>query len=258
MRFSVYSQVWNAKTYNIDYKAALINFMNFLEEDDEIVIAVNTSEDETLDNVVSFTASLPFKNIIVVPTDFSYTDIEFDGKIKNEALQKTTREIKIQMDIDERFDLNQKDIWRSMGKSLWMSKEYITGWLVNTIDVYETLKHAKIGDVIGQKFRMHIGGISRGVPNEAWLVGRTSFDTSVSDSTEPIDSKGNLINNFAFSSLGYTVHLGYLNYKYRAKLDEFWNPHWKLRSGNTKEEDLKTVESLQKIEICEHNLDFRI
>ena len=258
--FSVYTQFYNVEKFNIDFKSAITNFCEFLTKDDEVVITVNTSEDNTLNKIITFVASLPvrYPNVEIVPCDFSYNDIEFDGKVKNHALQATHNSIKIQMDGDERFDLNQKDQWRKAGKSLEMNKEYISGWMMNSLDLWGSLKHARKNQPIGVKFRMHIGGIQRGVQRTAWSEDGKSFDTSKSDSTEPIDKNGDLIQNFAHFPDLYTLHLGYVDYSYREEIDKFWNPHWTLRSGNEKKEDAVTKESLAKVEICEHNLHFKI
>ena len=43
--FSIYSSAFNLIKNNFDYKEAIDNFCNFAEE---VVIAVNTSEDDTL------------------------------------------------------------------------------------------------------------------------------------------------------------------------------------------------------------------
>jgi len=280
--FSVYTQAYNISKYNIDVKGALINFLKFLESDDEIVIAYNSIYEridcdpdyKVLNEQIKDAKSEiggDCANVKVVQSKFVYDDPEFDGKVKNAALQATTEKVKIQMDIDERFDIKQKDMWRKiLGPDLADPKRGgVFCYLIPTIDLWGDASKIRKNVNIGTKFRIHNGPCRRGVPNWAYNEDGT-INTEKSDTTEPIDKKGFLVdsNYLIPPSLltpetvdrlpFYTIHLGYLNFEYREKIDEFWNPHWALRNGNKKQDPKQTIEKLAGEEVIDHNLKFEL
>ena len=79
--FSIYSSAFNLIKNKFDYESAIENFCTFAEE---VVIAVNTSEDNTYETLLELSSK--YQNLKVIPTSFSYGDILFDGKIKNAPL----------------------------------------------------------------------------------------------------------------------------------------------------------------------------
>jgi len=271
---SVYTQVYNTEKYDIDYISPLKNYFDFLEDGDEIVIAINQSEDDTYhlvnDAVKRIKALKSDKkiNIVTIPTDFSYSDIEFDGKVKNEALQASRNPIKIQMDIDEYFDLNQVHTWRTIAEDMLVDK-FPNCYLIPSIDVWGEMSSIRKNVVVGRKFRMHQEGYKRGVPNFAWNDDKT-INTEMSDSTELVDENNNIVlsHNIVPDELLlaencyklpiYTIHTGYLNFKYREKINTFWNPHWEARCGGRKKDVPQTTEKLKQEETIEHKLKFKL
>ena len=82
---SIYTCGFNLINNQFDWKSALQNYLDFcLFDKDEVVIAINTSEDETLKEVTSFAKGTCIK---IVSTNFDYNDPLCVGKIKNEALK---------------------------------------------------------------------------------------------------------------------------------------------------------------------------
>ena len=110
---SIYSSAFNLIKNNFNYKVSLENFSTFA---DEVVIAINNSEDDTLEKLILY--SKQFNNVKIIPVDISYNDPLLDGKIKNIALQSTTEEIKINLDMDEYIPLWQKPIWYNLATQL--------------------------------------------------------------------------------------------------------------------------------------------
>lgn len=270
---SVYTQVYNAEKYNINYIQPIQNYLDFLDDNDEIVIAINQSEDDTYNLVNDAIKNIKARSskktkLITVPTDFSYSDIEFDGKVKNEALQISINPIKIQMDIDEYFDLNQRDKWRMVANIL-NEEDNPDCYLIPSIDLWGSLDKIRKNVIIGRKFRIHKSGFFRGVANFARREDGT-IDTSMSDSTELIDQNGSipvcqnlcpeqyLAPEMSKYLQFFTLHMGYVSYSYRENIDNFWRPHWQLRCGGRKKDEPQTVEKLSKEETIEHEFDFKL
>ena len=238
------------------------NINNFAQFADEVVIAVNTSEDDTLEGLKTIAAK--YDNVKVISTDISYDSIELDGKIKDAALQATTGDIKIQMDLDEYIPLSQKPKWESRAKSL-LDLPY-DGYMIATIDLWGDKDKIRADKNVGQKFRMHKAGLKRGI----WHVARRGdkIDTSMSDTCELLKADGELAqcisihdqNHFMpilVSQLNnsiFTIHEGYLDFEKKAELGRnFWKERWEMYSGE--EENVPTrAEQLVNIPTIAHNL----
>jgi len=237
--FSIYSSAFNLTKGGFNY-AAVKQFSDFVGEDGEVVIAVNTSEDDTADRLWKESESL--KNIRLIFTDFSYEDPDLDGKIKNAALQETTNDFKIGLDLDEYIPLWQLPIWQSMAASLQWSA--LDGFFIPTVDLHGS--EDKIS-TIKAKWYLHKAGLFRGTVNFAKNPDGT-HDISKSDSCELIDKDGNLANaefimprhnsfdeSLALLESGnvpFVVHTGYLDLQRRIKLNkEFWEKQWSVEGG---------------------------
>lgn len=247
-----------------NYKSAIQNFCEFA---DEVVCATIPCKDGTREALAEMESQ--YENFKVVETDISLSDNRFDGKLKTAALQATTNPIKIIADGDERFLLPQKEIWEKNFELLMeLRKDGVDGLLIPVVDLWGDKDHIRVDKPIGQKFRIHLDTVkSRGVIPQAELGGGL-FDTSMSDSTEPINEMGHLARFvsvvegnvmhplFARGLIGqpYVIHLGYLDLKHRAeKISQFWKPHWEARSG--KEEDVEMeVEILKQYPTIKHGL----
>lgn len=270
---SVYTQVYNAEKYNINFVQPLQNYLDFLDDNDEIVIAVNQSEDNTfalVNNAIKAIKDNTSKKtkIFAIHTDFSYSDIELDGKVKNAALQASTCPIKIQMDIDELFDLNQIERWR-MASNFMHEEKTPDCYLIPSIDLWGSLEKIRKNVIIGRKFRLHLDGFYRGTAHFAKKSDGT-IDTKMSDTTELIDDKGviPMCQNLCPEQYlapeicrylpFYTLHTGYLSFEYRVNLDEYHKPRWEAMCGGVNKEDPKTVENLSSEEVLDHGLNFKL
>jgi hypothetical protein len=261
--FSIYVSLFNLEKHNFPWRESAENFVQFAGESGEVVLAVNKSEDNSLVLVQEFAAQ--HKNVVIIETNFSYEDIEFDGKIKNAALQATTKPVKIQMDADEIIPLSQKTKWEMYAREL-LKNPQIDCWMIPTLDVYGSMDKIRSDVQIGQKFRMHKEGFFRGVINSARRGDK--IDTSKSDTCEIINANGDLARCASFispivlnpifadqlSDYIFTVHLGFLNFEHRLNINnKLWKSHWELRSGH--EENVITEKNkLASGPTCFHNL----
>lgn len=258
MDLSIYISLFNITKHSFPWQESLDNAAAFAEE---VVVAINTSEDDTFEVISSWAADKP--HVKIIKTAFAYDDIEFDGKVKNAALQVCTKDILIQMDADEIIPLGQKKRWVAFANKLYLSN--IECYMIPSVDLYGSRDDIR-NIPIGNKFRMHKQGFRRGV----WAGGRLGdkIDTSKSDTCELINDKDHLVRcahivpEFALQprfcaildDYIYTVHLGYLSLQHRANINKaLWADHWRLRSGH--EENVETdVDKLAAEPIIKHNL----
>jgi glycosyltransferase involved in cell wall biosynthesis len=262
--FSVYTSLYHIEKHNFPWRQSLENFVEFIGPEGELTIAVNKSEDNTLQIIQEFAADKP--NVKIIKTSFFYDDIEMDGKIKNAALQATTKPIKIQMDADEIIPLSQKPKWEVYAREL-LKNQQIDCWMIPTLDVYGSMDKIRSDTQIGQKFRMHKEGFFRGVINAARRGDK--IDTSRSDTCELIDFNGDLARCVGFvhpmalnpmfadmlSDCIFTVHLGYLSFEHRINVNnKLWREHWELRSGRS-ENVVTKISQLQSANLIHHNLN---
>ncbi len=259
---SIYCYLFNLRTYAFDYKEALTNFCAFA---DEVVCATIKDEDGSRYLLHELAKDLP--NLKIVETDIQLTNNRFDGLLKTAALKATTHPIKIIADGDERFLLSQKALWQHHYDQL-MGISDIDGLYIPVLDLWGARDQIRAEVEIGQKFRIHKSTIvQRGVLPAAEMGGGR-FDTSMSDSTEPLLANGglgrfmsivsrtNLMPMFSrtLAAFPYVVHEGYLSLENRAKINtDFWKPHWENRSGH--EENVETnLARLQRVPTLAHGL----
>lgn len=267
MEKSIYSSAFNLIKNNFNYEFHLANFCCIAEE---VVIAVNTSEDNTLEELRRFAKNSDLPKLRILSCDFSYEDPQLDGKIKNFALQNTTKPAKINLDMDEYIPFWQKELWDTLYEryaSFFDFKEEFS-FFVPSLNLYKDVNHFYD---INKKWYFHGVNCHRGVVNFAKLEnGR--HDISKSDSCELIDADGNLVKTYDIIShfgqleesellslleskiIPFVVHTGYLNIEDRITRNKnFWERHWSLESG--KEVSLpKKQEDFDK-PYKHHNLD---
>jgi hypothetical protein len=253
--FSIYTSAFNLIKNNFNYKFHIQNFSQFAEE---VIIAINTSEDNSLNEIRNFVIE-NYNNVHILETNFSYNDPLLDGKIKNAALQSTTKDIKISLDMDEYIPLWQKSIWENLSIQLCYSPA--KALMIPSINLYKDKDNYFS---ITPKWYMHKKELYRGAVNFAKKLNGT-IDTSKSDTCELIDKDGNLVYSsqtpFDIESLRtknypFVVHTGYVNLNNRIlRNNNFWEKHWKIESGG--------VEPKHKVHRClkdfnenyqEHNL----
>ena len=258
---SIYTSGFNLIKHKFNYEEALANFCQFA---DEVVIAINTSEDDTLSKVKEL--SDKYKNLIVVDTDFSYTDPGMDGKIKNAALQTCSNDIVIQLDLDERILQTQKREWVRYASQLKYSEAIAL--MIPVLNLYKDVDHIKD---IGTKWYLHKRfGTYRGVVKFARLD-NGCHETDKSDSCELIDHNGHLVQTLYLlhpmmdidqklklikeHSLPYVIHYGYLDLDKRVELNKnFWKKHWSIEAGKDINIPTETAE-LEGFNYVKHELE---
>lgn len=227
---SIYSSAFNLIQNQFNYEFSIDKFCNFA---DEVIVAVNTSIDDTFPILQKLCNK--YSNLKIISTDISYDDPLLDGKIKNEALQKTTESIKISLDMDEYIPLWQKSIWTHLSEQLLMDSCYC--YMIPSINLYKDYDHYFS---ITPKWYLHKSGLFRGPVNFARKNDGT-VDTHKSDTCELIDSKGDLatskvapydITDLRNGNYPFVVHTGYLSLENRlVRNKNFWKEHWLKESG---------------------------
>jgi hypothetical protein len=230
---SIYSSAFNLIKNGFDYRTSIDRFCNFAEE---VVVCINSSEDRTLSELKYISRFYP--HLVIVETDYSYDDPLLDGKIKNAALQATTHEVKVGLDMDEYIPQWQKPMWNRIAQNL-LTDLYSSCYMVPSINLYKDKDHFFS---ITQKWYIHKSGLFRGPVNYAIKPDGT-INTQVSDSCELIDSYGNIARSAQFSkrledlesgNFPFVVHEGYINLDARLLRNKnFWAKHWLVESGGS-------------------------
>ena len=181
---SIYSSAFNLIKNNFDYKDALNNFSHFANE---VVVAVNESEDDTLLELKSYANER--KNIRIVETDFSYEDPLLDGKIKNAALQETTQEFKINLDLDERIPIRHRGKWEMLAYQLRFAS--FDSYLIPSLNLWGNRRSMRWDEEMKMNFKwyLHKQGLFRGAVDFGKLP-NGKIDTSKSDTCELINEDG--------------------------------------------------------------------
>jgi hypothetical protein len=263
-KLSAYVSAFNLLANGLPYEDPLRAMLAMF---DEVVVAVNTSTDDTAATLRAFEGGA----LKVVETSFAYTDVTFDGATKDVALQACTQEpdrVYVQMDMDEMVPLSQRDLWRRYAAEL-LAMPGVDCWMIPTVDLWGSMDTIRADRPLGVKFRMHKGGLRRGVWKQAW-IGRTRFDTSRSDSCELIDSRGELARTMhavpppflqpALVSMlngqyPYTLHLGYVSLEQRVRINRaIWADHWTLRNGGADAGVATRLDQLTDVPLVPHRL----
>jgi len=266
MEISIYTSGFNLLKNNFDYEDALENFCKFAEE---VVICLNPSVDNTLEAITVMTKIYP--NLKIVESDYSYENPLFVGLMKNDALQATTKTIKVGLDMDERVPLRHKSRWIGAYANLeFMPCNCVMIPVVNMWGSKDTIKNDPEDLMRGRKWYLHGEGCFRGPVN----FGRNpdgTIDTSRSDTCELIDADGNLIPSIPIvpkagsieeylkileDRATFVYHLGYESYKNRIdRNNDIWHNHIRLRSGGqAPQHTIHMDESEFNEEIINHNL----
>lgn len=240
---SVYTSAFNVNKMKYDWEAA---FLNFLDIGDELVVAVQKSDDDTQDKIIEWGAQIaverPETACRLVFTEFGYDDPDLDGKVKNEALRDTRGLYKLGLDLDERIPARFKPHLRNLLSNFYYDKTDVI--MLPVINLYKDKEHFKN---IGQKFYFHRAGLKRGTVNFAKHKYGNTHDINKSDSCEILDQEGNLprlaslvppqaSNNEKLSlikqhNIPFVAHEGLLDLEKKALRNElFWKKHWSIES----------------------------
>lgn len=227
---SIYSSAFNLIKNNFNYLSSVSNFCSIANE---VVIAINTSEDGTFQEMQKLVNE--YSNLKIIQIDISYEDPLLDGKIKDLALQNTTEIIKIGLDMDEYIPLWQKEIWYKLAEQL--VSDDCNCYMIPSVNLYKDYDHYFS---ITPKWYIHKSGLFRGPVNFARNRDGT-IDTKKSDGCELIDSLGNLvsskiapynINDLRTGLFPFVIHTGYVNLDNRLLRNKnFWSDHWLKESG---------------------------
>jgi len=268
IKHSIYTSAYNLNKMGFNYQDVLWNWAAFLNGTGQIVIAVNTSDDDTYDSLrqCQMYAKMSGGNTewTIFKTDIPYSDPLFDGKIKNEALKRCTGEFCTLLDMDEVLPLHTRAAWdRAMGA---LSDCAYDAAFLSVIDLFHNERHYK---TLGQKWYLH--------KNQPYLRrGRVAFaaradgttDISRSDTCELINEDGTLahaaglftgmpdhakLTMMAQGLVPYVVHLGWLTKQQRLRQSAFWAPVWSARDGTKVEQPLTEAE-LDQTPYYPHNL----
>lgn len=258
MKLSAYGYLFNARVREFDLDGMVKNFTDFFDETVIATLPHSSQEDDTLFRLEDWQLKLGedrFRIVVCPSIDISKTN-RWDGELKTVALQACSKSTLadprcyVIMDGDERIPLSQRDNWIRVANGLCRLTQ-LDGALVPVIDLIGDEYHAK--PQMGYKFRIHKDTIvSRGVIPSA-EYGNGLFDTSKSDSTEPLRADGQLGSFMSADSL-YVLHYGHLDAERRARLNrDFWREHWKNRDGKEPNMALE-AEQIRDVAAVRHNL----
>ena len=150
---TIYSSSFNILAHKFDYEFALKGFCDF---GDEVVIAVNTSNDGTLEALKEWKKNHGANHLRLIETSVSYDNPHFDGLIKNAALQATTLPRKVHLDLDEIIPFRQKSNWEAMFKDMEDGKYMgAKALLVPSLDLYGDHLHIPWDSTWNYKYKFY-------------------------------------------------------------------------------------------------------
>lgn len=266
---SIYTSAYNLVRMGFNYSDTLWNWASFLGGEGQIVIAVNTSDDDTYDVLrrCQMHDKMQGWNIewTIFKTDIPYSDPLFDGAIKNEALKRCNREFCTLLDMDEVLPLSNRAAWEEAKELL--GRIGYDALLLPVIDLFHDEKSYRSQ---GTKWYLHKNRpyLKRGPVGFAKRADGT-IDINRSDSTELIHLDGSLANAtmlnimarpeaerlkaMAANQIPYVLHLGWINKQQRLRQSAFWAPVWSARDGRKVEKPLELAD-LDKIPHKLHGL----
>lgn len=254
MKLSIYTSAFNVNKMGFDWMGALTNFMTIA---DEVVVMVNTSEDDSYQSMLRF--SQEFRGLFIYQSDFDYGDPEFDGKIKNEALKMTTGDIKVSLDLDERIPVYQREMWRGLAENLLETK-HVAAVMIPSINLCGDIYHYKD---IGYKWYMHKGGLKRGVVKFARQE-NGKIDITKSDTCELVTEDGDLVPSYYFpqdinalrsDKIPYVFHYWGVSLEQRLRQNAFWKPVWENRAGREVDDVMTESHQIDGLTVYPHNLE---
>ena len=212
------------------------NLKNLCLFADEVIIVVNTSEDDTHGAIQS--ALWEHKNWKIISSNFSKLDPLFDSRLKNLGLQNCSFDNKLQIDLDETIPLWQRPLWDNAFFQLKFSGHKVLA--VPSVDIYKGRQTYKS---ISYKTYGSIGQCWRGPSRNALKPGYF-IDTRFSDGTELIDENFNQlsaivsgpcdIKDLESGNSIFVTHWGYLKIDERIERNnKFWGAMWLQESNGT-------------------------
>ena len=253
------------------------HFNNFARFGDELVIAVNESQDNTWQLLSDLKNLSPYGDkVFLVEANFSYSDPQFDGKLKNHALQHTAYPFKMGLDLDELVNLDQRPLWNNLCEQLEANPQ-LDALLIPSVNLWGNRERVRWDGEKNRAYKwyLHKAGLTRGPIREA-VNGDGTINIAISDGCEilneqkglatcaRIDGHLDFCTNFedyfaGIYQLGIWVwHVGALDFDERVKRNrEFWAGHWETTSG-TKVETVVDKKQLECYNTFEHGLPFKV
>lgn len=273
MSFTVATSIYNAQRMGFAWRSAFSNWLDFLSGEGQLVIAINTSDDDTPAAVRAWVKQWQEEHtssatvIDVLDIAIPYTNPAFDGLGKAAATAAAKQPFVILLDLDERLVPSQRKLWLALTCELERSP--VEALFIPVVDLIGERDRFKS---IGSKFYLHknLPHLTRGVVKHAWNEDGVTWRTDVSDSCELIHREtGALavtaaimaelpdflkIGQLESGAVPFVYHLGFLEAEQRVRQSAFWRPIWNARCGNAKEEPETTLETLAAIPRYRHSL----
>ena len=134
---SLYTTLFNIDKLDVDLDEVFSNWLYYV---DEIVIATFRWEHEKVRDRIFKSKFYDPKKIGVVSRHLEIeTDIYWEGKLKNAALQNCRKDIALQCDLDERIS-GKKEHLEICCKAI-LDNDFPCSIMLPTIDLYEDLDH---------------------------------------------------------------------------------------------------------------------
>jgi hypothetical protein len=259
--FSIYTSLYNLDNDFIDWKGAINNFTDF---SDEVCISTLEKDRNILNNFFHNELNKGNKCIIKVYhwSDDILKEPDFDGKMKNKALNLCEKPFCILLDGDERIDVKDKTNWINWANYLSYTPS-CDALMIPVFDLYNSEKEYK---TVGVKWYLHknLPHLHRGTVSFAKKEDG-KVDINKSDTCELLSFDDKLCdacyitNNLTPSYIKEKCipkvwHLGWLDKDKRLKANAFWRPVWENRAGHKVDNIIESKEKLDKIEYFSHGL----
>jgi hypothetical protein len=270
--YSIVSSWFNVEKMSFDWRGALENWLDFQNGTGQIVIAINTSVDDSPKIVREWVKQWKSDNpmsqtrVEIIDIEIPYDQPDFDGRGKAAATAAASEPYVILLDCDERIAPSTRRAWDRMAVELETGP--YDAFLVPVIDL---IGDERTYSKVGSKWYIHKNSpnITRGVVKWAYREDGT-WDKTKSDSCEAIyrDTQ-ELVKSAPIIMTGlpmwmqvaqmesgevpFIYHLGALDLKQRVKQSAFWRPIWNLRDSTAKEPEL-TEKDLDEIPRFRHSL----
>lgn len=245
---SIYTSLYNTKAGIFDWRPALLRFREFA---DELVVATTKNNDDSYKELQPFCDQHDIKLVI---TEKSLNDYDFDGYLKNAALQQCSQDFCILLDVDEIIPHSTKRLWLTYCNFLRNSNFDV--FAIPSVNLCGSEEEYRD---INYKFYLHKNhiGLERGIVNFAKKDNR-KINVKLSDTTE-ILKDGNLpkiaylpkeLNQLQTGEIPYVLHYWGVNKEQRIKQNEYWAPVWSNRAG----EEIDTKIDFSSIKVYKHGL----
>ena len=268
---NIYSSAFNLITHQFEFENSISSFCKFA---DNVCISVNTSKDNTYDELSKLTKQ--FKNLHLTQTDISYKDPLLDGKIKNEALQfaETFRgDYFVGLDLDEEIDPEKREDWQQFAR-LFLDFYENEALLIPSVNLWGSRETVRwdYSNNKAYKWYLHKRGLNRG-PIKQGIKKNGFLDISKTDGCEILSKDGDLAKTIRIDQeldhvtdckeyyqrikedYIYVLHNSFADFNRRlAKVHGFWKSHWELCSQGENVNVIDKLSELSKISVVEHGL----